>query len=117
MFILKEGNLDVLKIIKIQDANYWPVDKDKWECHKTNQNFRKSVFKIIPLQFLALQECLEEIPISSTISSKSNSTLLCINKNDILAILSKEEVFNLLKSSNNVHIPEQNELIKKAVVN
>jgi hypothetical protein len=31
MYILRQGGLDVEKIIKIEQSNYWPVKANEWE--------------------------------------------------------------------------------------
>lgn len=117
MFITKEGHFDVQKVIKIADVNYWPIEGNKWECLKKSMNFKKSVFCINPLEFFALNESLDRIPISSTLTAKTNNTILLrIYTNDILNILSQEDILNLRKSHLNIQIPDQIELVKKAVI-
>jgi hypothetical protein len=77
----------------------------------------KRVFQIEQSQFFALFECLNSIPISSTITATSDSTtILWINRNDVIHLFSKDEVVYLLSSPFNVQIPEQSEMVKKAVV-
>ena len=77
----------------------------------------KSVFKINTLEFFGLHECLGNIPIPSTLTSGAPlTTILWINKNDIISILGKDVIYSLLNWNYNVHIPEQYELVKKALV-
>lgn len=122
MYILRQGVLDVQKIIKIESSNYWPVKTREWEWYKTYKNFKKSVFSIKPWEFFGLSECLLKHPISSTIISQSDDTqVLCINR-DMLTdtkdwnIFSADELKNLLKSKFWISIPEQGEMVKKAIV-
>ena len=117
MFILRDGQLDVQKVIKIEFANYWPIKSNQWEWNRKNQNFNKSVFNIIQGQFFGLYEWITQISIPSSIIAQTDSvSLLCINRSDILQIFSQDEIKYLLDSPYCVKIPEQSEMVKKAVV-
>ncbi|CAI2359226.1 unnamed protein product [Moneuplotes crassus] len=118
MFILKEGNLDVQKVIKIEDSNSWPTQSNKRQCVTKSKYFKNSVFQIHPLEFFGLNESLSDIPIKSTLTSHSDgTTVLCIQISDIQKILDKEELLALQSSDLNVKIPDQSKLVRNFITN
>lgn len=67
MYVLKQGSMIVKKLIKIESTNYWPVNTKEWEYSKTNQNFRKELFKIEVGKFFALAEWISQTKMTSSV--------------------------------------------------
>ena len=108
MYVLKQGSLVVKKLIKIESTNYWPVNNKEWEYSRTNQNFRKELFRIEIGKFFGLAEWISQRKMtSSVIAEEENTVVLCVNRTDILQIFSNDELISLLGSTANVVIPEK----------
>lgn len=114
LYILKEGQVEIQTIIRLDESNRWPIGNHSWELSKFSKRVIVRLKLCEPKDLFGDLEMVAEVPRSTRAVSLVNSQCLVINREEFFTIFTHKEAEALLKYTH-LMLPPEKELAETVV--
>ena len=114
LYIVKEGQIEIQTIIRLDESNRWPIGTHKWELNKLSKKVIVQLKLCNPKDLFGDLEMVTAEPRATRAVAITHSQCLAINREEFFNIFTQKEAQALLKYTH-LALPTEKELAETVI--